>query len=106
MAQPIREKSQILQFALPLILGPIGLMYGSPALAIALCLGALMLALGTGGFGALVLWPISIGVGFFSINRGNRRLLRHPALPESAALLTPALTPALAVLAVEPIADV
>ena len=86
MAKGVREKSQVVQFVLTLALGPIGLLYGSPALGIALFFAALLLALGTGGFGALLVWPVSIGVGFFAINRSNRRLLLPVALPEPIGL--------------------
>jgi hypothetical protein len=81
MAHEVREKSQVVQCALTVLLGPIGLFYGSPALAIALCVAALLLALGTGGFGALLVWPVSIGVGFFAINRSNRRLMIPGSIP-------------------------
>jgi hypothetical protein len=88
MAQIVQEKSQVVQCALTLAFGPIGLLYGSPAGGVALCFLALLLALATGGFGAVLVWPASIVFGFFAINRGNRRLLHPVALPEHAELPT------------------
>jgi hypothetical protein len=100
MGQAIQEKSQVLQFALTLVLGPIGLLYGSPAAGITLFICAMLLALGSGGFGALLVWPISIGFGFFAINRGNRRLMNAEAPPELIELPVLALA-----IAMKPIAD-
>ena len=65
------KKSQLFQFLLTLFLGPLGLFYSSIAAGIGFVLAAFSFGAFTYGLGALLLWPISILVGFFTVSKYN-----------------------------------
>ncbi len=65
------KKSQLLQFLLTLLLGPIGLLYSNIVAAIVLLVAAIALSAVIGLAGSVTLWPISMVVGFFTTNKFN-----------------------------------
>jgi hypothetical protein len=68
------KKSQLTGFILTLIVGPIGLFYSSSAAAIGLILLALVLGVPTMGIGAIIVWPIAILTGFYTVGKHNARV--------------------------------
>lgn len=65
------KKSQLLQFLLALVLGPIGLFYSNSIAAIGLLVSAIALSSIVGLVGSVVLWVVSIFVGFFTTQQYN-----------------------------------
>lgn len=82
------KKSQIVGFLLTFFFGPLGLFYSSAAAAAGLLVAAILLGLTTLGIGAILLWPVSILVGFATVSRFNGRVAleerRHRELVRSA----------------------
>lgn len=68
------KKSHIAQFILTLLFGPLGLFYSSTAAAIALVIAAIVFGYVTFGFALLVIWPVSILVGFATVARHNGKV--------------------------------
>jgi hypothetical protein len=66
-------KSQWVQLALTVVFGPLGLFYSSALWAILLSLAALVFAYDTGGYGALLVWPVAIVTGVLCVRSYNRR---------------------------------
>ena len=75
------RKSQFVGFLLTLCFGPFGLLYSSVPAALILIFIGLFIGLFTAGIGAIVIWPISILVGFVTVARWNERLRRHTTAP-------------------------
>lgn len=67
-------KSQLVQFILTFIFGPLGLFYSSIAAAIFWIILAIIVAGSTVGAGLLLLWPLIIITGFFTVNGYNQRM--------------------------------
>ena len=67
------RKSHIISLILTFIFGPLGLFYSTIGGAIALTILAIAIGSITLGIGALFLWPVAMIVGFFAVNRHNRR---------------------------------
>lgn len=85
------KKSQLVGFMLTFLFGPIGLFYSSAAAALGFLIFALalgFLTLGLGAIGALLMWPVSILVGFATVSRFNARVAleekRHRELVRAA----------------------
>ena len=72
------KKSQFIQFILTFLLGPLGLFYSSIAAALALMILTFSISVATLGFalgvGGLLIWPISILVGFITVSKYNERI--------------------------------
>ncbi len=68
------KKSQLLQFLLALLLGPIGLLYSNSVAAIVLLVAAIALSAVIGLVGSVILWPISMVVGFITTNKFNEMI--------------------------------
>jgi hypothetical protein len=66
-------KSQWVQLALAVVFGPLGLFYSSVLWAILLSLAALVFAYDTGGYGALLVWPVAMVTGALCVRSRNRR---------------------------------
>lgn len=88
------KKSQLLQFLLALVLGPIGLFYSNSIAAIGLLVSAIALSSIVGLVGSVVLWVISIFVGVFTTQQYNAmiekeeeedRMLRQTAKENTAS---------------------
>lgn len=67
------RKSQFVGFLLTFLFGPLGLLYSNVALAIAFIIVAIILAYATMGMGAVIMWPLSIIVGFFTVGSVNKK---------------------------------
>lgn len=77
---PLLLKSQGVQFLLTFFFGPLGLLYSNIAASLGLFFGGILLGLFTLGIGALAMWPVSIVVGFITVDSYNARLgYRGPA---------------------------
>ncbi|MEA3292765.1 MAG: hypothetical protein U9Q71_10760 [Pseudomonadota bacterium] len=66
------KKSQLLQFILTLLFGPLGLFYSSVAAALAFLAATIITGTFTHGVGVFFLWPIVILAGFFTVSRHNK----------------------------------
>lgn len=66
------KKSQILQFILNLLFGPLGLFYSSMAAGIVFTLIAVGLSVGLFGVGWFLVYPFVLVFGFFTVARHNR----------------------------------
>ena len=65
------KKSQLIQFFLTLLFGPVGLFYTSVAAAIGFVIVTSAIGTLTMGIGFLFVWPVTILVGFFTTSRYN-----------------------------------
>ena len=81
------KKSQIVGFILTLLFGPLGLFYSSVPAALGFLVAAIVFGLFTGGVGAVLIWPVSIIVGVFTVRRHNDQVAleetRHQELLEA-----------------------
>ena len=68
------RKSQFVGFLLTLCFGPFGLLYSSVPAALTLIFFGFPIVFLTAGLGAIVVWPVSIIVGFFTVARWNKEL--------------------------------
>lgn len=68
------KKSQILQFILNLLFGPLGLFYSSAVAAIVFLLIAVGLSVGVFGVGWFLVYPFVLFAGFFTVAGHNRRV--------------------------------
>ena len=68
------KKSQFFGFLLTLFFGPFGLLYPSVIATLTLIFVGILVGLLTLGLGAIVVWPVSIFVGFFTVHRWNNKL--------------------------------
>ena len=66
------KKSQIVQFLLSLLFGPLGLFYSSLAGGILFTLVAAGLSVGFFGVGWFLVYPFVLLAGFFTVARRNR----------------------------------
>ncbi len=71
------KKSQFVGFLLTLFFGPFGLLYSSVPMALILIVIGFLFGLMTAGLGAIVIWLISILVGFFTVSRWNEKVSRR-----------------------------
>ncbi len=92
IVQSMVKKSQLLQFVLALLLGPLGLFYSSVAAALFWLLAVFGVGSVTFVLGALLLWPFIILTGFYTVNRHNRAVRleqrRHEELLEVSSRST------------------
>ena len=65
------KKSQIVQFLLNLVFGPLGLFYSSLVGGLVFTLIATGLSVGIFGVGWFLVYPFVIGTGFFTVARHN-----------------------------------
>lgn len=79
MSDRIQPKSQATQLLLALVLGRVGLLYSSVLAAVLLSLLAVVLAKDTGGPGGLLVWPVVIATGYFTVRRWNNRAAQRSA---------------------------
>lgn len=81
------KKSQLVGFVLTFTFGPLGLFYSSVPAALGFLLAAVIFGILTAGIALLVIWPISIITGFFTIHRHNSTVAleeqRHKELVEA-----------------------
>ena len=81
-------KSQFVQFLLTFFFGPLGLFYSSIAAAIGFIIAAIVFGSISLGVGALVIWPITILVGFATVSKHNKRIAeeerRHQELVQAS----------------------
>lgn len=66
------KKSQFGQFVLTFLFGPLGLLYSSIGWGMGLLLAAMVLGLATGGIGGIIIWPVSIIMGFIKVSAYNQ----------------------------------
>ena len=82
------KKSQPISFVLTFLFGPLGLFYSSVPAALGFLLAGLVFGALTAGFALLVIWPVSIITGFFTVHRHNSKVAleeqRHKELLEAA----------------------
>jgi len=71
---PMLLKSQGVQFVLTFFFGPLGLLYSNIAAALGLLFGGIVLGFFTLGIGAFAVWPVSIVIGFVTVDSYNTRL--------------------------------
>lgn len=67
----VKKKSQIIQFLLSVIFGPLGLFYSSLAGGVLFTLVAAGLSAGFFGLGWFLVYPFVLLVGFFTVSRRN-----------------------------------
>lgn len=67
-------KSQLVQFILTFLFGPLGLFYSSIAAALFWIVMAVIVGGSTVGVGLLVIWPLIMITGFFTVSGYNERL--------------------------------
>lgn len=81
------KKSQIIQFLLSLVFGPLGLFYSSLAAGILFTLVAAGLSVGFIGLGWFIVYPFVLIAGFFTVAKRNREAnvdeRRHAELVEA-----------------------
>ena len=68
------KKSKITQLVLTLLLGPIESLPCISTADISLIILAVLIGSFTAGIGALILWPVSIIMGFITVNSYNERM--------------------------------
>ena len=68
------RKSQLTGLLLTFFFGPLGLFYSSVSAALAFTLATLVFGAMTAGLGALLIWPISIIIGFFTVHSYNQKV--------------------------------
>jgi hypothetical protein len=82
------KKSQFIQFLLTLLFGPVGLFYSSMAAGFGFLIATISFGTFFFGLGALIFWPISIIVGFFTVSRYNgiieKEDIKHQELLKSS----------------------
>lgn len=82
-----RKRSLSTQLLLAAAFGPLGLLYSSPVGGVGLFFLAVVLGLFSGGYGALLTWPLAIAFGFVTVRGHNRRLAQGR---QQGAATTPA----------------
>lgn len=66
------KKSQFGQFVLTFLFGPLGLLYSSVGWGMGLLLAAIVIGLATAGFGVILVWLVSIVMGFVKVSAYNQ----------------------------------
>ena len=81
------KKSQLIGFILTFLFGPLGLFYSSIPAALGFLIASIIFGLLTVGMALIVIWPLSIITGFFTVHRHNSEAAleerRHKELLEA-----------------------
>lgn len=72
MVDRTQPKSQLTQFLLALVLGPLGLFYSSFPAGVLLVLATAVLVKDFGGSGILFVWAAAVATGFITVRLWNR----------------------------------